>query len=142
MNRDASVLTWKLLGLFELNDQVNVFVRVTKGHPAPSAQGRLLFQDEISIGETETHHSLEFGLKSMLMDKRLRLNATAFSYLVDDFQVTKIGGAASLSESASRRLRQPSPQKLISTQIQYVASMAFRHHRKQHVSSFRFSNQP
>ena len=98
VKRDTSVLTWDLRGLFEVNDQANVFARLAKGHRAPSAQGRLLFQDEISIGETETNHSFEFGVKSMLMDKRLRLNATVFNYVVDDFQVTKIGGDANLSE--------------------------------------------
>ena len=98
INRKAKVLTWDFRSLIELNDQINAFARLAKGHRAPSAQGRLLFQDEISIGETEVNHSIELGLKSLLLDRRLRLNATVFKYVVDDFQVTKIGGAANLSE--------------------------------------------
>ena len=93
-----SVVTWDVNALYEVNDRTNLFGRIARGHRTPSIQGRLLFQDEISVSDTETSLSYEVGFKSLLLDRRLRLNGSFFTYDVFDFQVTKIGGAANVSE--------------------------------------------
>ena len=95
---EESVITWDLNGLYEISESSNLFGRIARGHRTPSIQGRLLFQDEISVSDTETSLSYELGVKSLLLDGRLRLNASWFAYDTEDFQVTKIGGAANVNE--------------------------------------------
>ena len=89
----AHVLTWDLSALFKQSDNLNWFVRAASSYRAPSIQGRLLFQDEISIGSEERGLSLESGFKSFLLDRRMRLNTTVYGFNINDFQLTKIGGA-------------------------------------------------
>ncbi len=95
---EDTVATWDINASFEVSSDVKAFARLAKGHRAPSVQGRLLFQDEISVGESETSLSLEIGIKALTYDRRLRTHASVYTYQVDDFQITKIGGAANLSE--------------------------------------------
>lgn len=89
----AQVFTWDLSALYEHSESVNWFARAARSYRAPSIQGRLLFQDEISIGDEERGLSLEAGFKSMLLDRRMRFDTTIYRFSIDDFQLTKIGGA-------------------------------------------------
>ena len=91
------VPTWDLNALYEHSEQINWFARLAKGYRAPSIQGRLLFQDEISVGDAEHGLSFEFGLKSLLLDKRMRFDATIYNFKINDFQLTKIGGAGNIN---------------------------------------------
>lgn len=98
---EDSVVTGDVQAQYSVDDETNVFVRLARGHRAPSLQGRLLFQDEISVGDTEVSHSIEAGLRGLYLDRRMRLSATAFMYRVTDFQITKIGGSGNISELVS-----------------------------------------
>ena len=91
------VPTWDLNALYEHSQQINWFARLAKGYRAPSIQGRLLFQDEISVGDAEHGLSFEFGFKSLLLDKRMRFDATVYNFKINDFQLTKIGGAGNIN---------------------------------------------
>ena len=91
------VPTWDLNALYEHSEQINWFARLAKGYRAPSIQGRLLFQDEISVGDAEHGLSFEFGLKSLMLDKRMRFDATVYNFKINDFQLTKIGGAGNIN---------------------------------------------
>lgn len=93
-----TVTTWDVSAQTEISPSINGFVRIAKGHRAPSIQGRLLFQDTVSVGETESSLSFEIGAKALTLDDRLRLHVSLYNYRVDDFQITKIGGAANVNE--------------------------------------------
>lgn len=94
----AEVLTWDLNTLYEHSGQVNWFARLARGYRAPSIQGRLLFQDEISVGDSEHGLSFEFGFKSILLDRRMRFDTTIYVFQINDFQLTKIGGSGNINE--------------------------------------------
>ena len=94
----SGVLTWDLNALYAITPYSNLYARVAKGHRAPSIQGRLLFQDNVTVADAETSYSYEVGFKNMAVDSRLRLNGSAFIYQVKDFQLTKIGGTTNASE--------------------------------------------
>ncbi len=89
----ARVFTWDLSALIEQSDHLNWFARAASSYRAPSIQGRLLFQDEISVGNEERGLSIESGIKSLLLNRRMRFDATVYRFNINDFQLTKIGGA-------------------------------------------------
>lgn len=93
-----TVMTWDVSANTKISEGVNGYVRVARGHRAPSIQGRLLFQDTVSVGDTESNLSVEVGAKALTLDNRLRLHAALYNYRVDNFQITKIGGVANVSE--------------------------------------------
>lgn len=93
----ARVFTWDLSAVFYPSDNVTWFARAARSYRAPSIQGRLLFQDEISVGDEERGLSLESGFKSILLEKRMRFDSTVYRFTINDFQLTKIGGAANIS---------------------------------------------
>ena len=76
---DDSVLTWDVSAIQELNQDINVYARIAKGYRAPSLQGRILFDRDPSIAESETTMSYEAGIKTTLLDRRLRFNLTGTS---------------------------------------------------------------
>ncbi len=93
-------ISYDLSALYKLNDQVNLYARFARGYRGPTIQGRdIAFSafsgavDPQSVATSETIHSLEAGFKSELMDNRLRFNAAAFYYEIDDQQFSIIGGA-------------------------------------------------
>jgi iron complex outermembrane receptor protein len=93
-----SEVTWDVSLTQAVSDTVSVFGRVAKGFRAPSIQGRLLFGDTVSIADSEKSHSLDIGVKSILAEGRVRLNANLFTYKIDDAQVTAVGGASNFNQ--------------------------------------------
>lgn len=95
INLTAYNNSWDLALNYALNNFTSVYVRTAKGFQAPSIQGRnVAFGGEPSFAHTETIYSCETGIKSELLDNRLRLNAAVFYYTIDGFQVSAIGGAS------------------------------------------------
>ena len=92
-NPTADFVSWDVSGMFEVNDDVNLYGRVARSFRAPSIQGRVLFGDALSIAETEKILSFEGGVKTYLLDNRARANVSVFSYTMDDQQLTAVGGA-------------------------------------------------
>ncbi|WP_099018720.1 TonB-dependent receptor [Marinicella litoralis] len=97
-NPEDDEISWDLSATYEFNDDVNVYTRVSKGFRAPSVQGRIAFGDTTSVANSETILSWEAGLKSTLLDRRLRMNASVYSYVVDDLQLTAVGGVGNVTQ--------------------------------------------
>lgn len=91
-NPDDQHVSWNLSGTYFISDDVSVYSRLGNSFRAPSVQGRILFADELTEASSETSTSFEVGIKSELMENRLRLNATAFYYQMEDQQLTAVGG--------------------------------------------------
>ncbi len=96
-NVKANVVTWDVSAVYPVTNEVNLFARIAKGYRAPSIQGRLVFGRTLSVANQETLMSYEGGLKSELMDGRLRFNLTGFYFDADDLQLTAVGGASNFT---------------------------------------------
>ena len=103
VDTDADLVTWDLSATRVVSDNVNIYGRVGTGFRAPSIQGRILFCADfeggvnpatncVSIADEEKILSTEIGVKSELMDRRLRLNLAAYRYEVDGQQLVAVGG--------------------------------------------------
>jgi len=96
-NPDDTEYSWDASLTYRVTGEVSVYGRLARGFRAPSVQGRLLFGDEVSVADTETLFSGEFGIKSMLFDERLRANASVFAYNIEGQQLTAVGGQANFN---------------------------------------------
>jgi iron complex outermembrane receptor protein len=90
---DDSVLTWDVSAIHEINQDVNVYARIAKGYRAPSLQGRILFDRDPSVADSESTMSYEAGIKTVLFDRRLRFNLTGYFFKTKDLQLSAVGGA-------------------------------------------------
>jgi len=97
--------SWDVSALYRINDGFNVYARVARGFRGPTIQGRdVAFAafsgsvDPQTVATSETILSYEAGFKSELADNRLRLNAAAYYYTVDDQQFSIIGGAGNVNQ--------------------------------------------
>ena len=79
---------------YTINDDVSIYGRYAHGFRAPSIQGRVLFSDAITTADSETLDSFEIGVKSELMDNRLRLNVAVYMLEISDQQLTAGSGEA------------------------------------------------
>jgi len=79
---------------YTINDDVSIYGRYARGFRAPSIQGRVLFGNAVTVADSETLDSLEFGVKSELLDNRMRLNAAIYVLEVSDQQLTAGSGMA------------------------------------------------
>jgi iron complex outermembrane recepter protein len=87
-----SVLTWDLSAIQELNQDINVYARIAKGYRAPAIQGRILFTREVTTADSEHTMSYEAGIKTVLLDRMLRFNLTAYYFKTKDLQLSAVGG--------------------------------------------------
>jgi iron complex outermembrane receptor protein len=80
---------------YKLDEDVSVYAKVASGFRGPSIQGRdIAFGSPASAAKSETIMSYELGLKSELMDRRVRLNGAVFAYTIDDPQFSAVGGGS------------------------------------------------
>jgi len=87
-------VSWDVSADYAFTDDLKLYARIATGFRAPSIQGRnLAFGDTYSTARSETITSWEAGLKSELMDRRIRLNFDGFTYYVRNMQFSAIGGA-------------------------------------------------
>ena len=91
---DDGVLTWDLSAIQELNEDVNVYARIAKGYRAPAIQGRILFDRDVTTADSEHTMSYEAGIKTTLLDRKLRFNLTGYYFKTKDLQLSAVGGAA------------------------------------------------
>ncbi|HEU5285482.1 MAG TPA: TonB-dependent receptor [Sphingomicrobium sp.] len=87
-----SVLTWDLSALQEINPDVNVYARIARGYRAPAIQGRILFDRDVTTADSERTMSYEAGVKTVLLDRRLRFNLTGYHFRTKDLQLSAVGG--------------------------------------------------
>lgn len=79
---------------YTVNDNVGVYGRFARGFRAPSIQGRVLFGNSVTVANSETINSFEVGVKSQLLDNRVRLNAAVYALEISDQQLTAGSGTA------------------------------------------------
>lgn len=101
VSRDSDFLSWDLSGMYTMSENMNVYGRVARGFRAPSFQGRLLFMDaaaddKVTVGETEEITSFEVGSK-MRLGRTARANLAVFSFVMNDQQLTAVGGDANVT---------------------------------------------
>jgi iron complex outermembrane receptor protein len=87
-----SKFSWDVSATYVVNKDVNVYARIANGFRASSIQSASAFNGK-SVADPETNTSFEAGFKADLFDRQARLNFAAFSYRVDDLQLTAVGGA-------------------------------------------------
>ena len=90
-NVSDSALTGDVSLFHAVNDDVNVYVRLSTGFKAPSVLARDSVPD---VGDSENIWSLEGGIKNEWFDRRLRLNLALFYYEIADHQIAVTGGVA------------------------------------------------
>lgn len=83
---------------YTVNDDVSIYGRYARGFRAPSIQGRVLFGNSVTVADSETLDSFEIGVKSQLMDNRLRLNAAIYTLNIHDQQLTAGSGVANANQ--------------------------------------------
>ena len=83
---------------YTINDDVSVYGRLARGFRAPSIQGRVLFGNAVTVADSETLDSFEIGLKSELLENRMRVNASVYMLEVSDQQLTAGSGTANANQ--------------------------------------------
>lgn len=90
-------ISWDIAAFYEFSTDASVFARVASGFRAPTIQGRdVAFGSAPSVASSEKIMSYEAGLKSEVLDRRVRFNLTGYYYTITDPQFTAIGGADNL----------------------------------------------
>ena len=87
-----SNVSGRLVAQYAMSDDTNLYASYTTGYRAGGFNGGNFDRSTMSGDEyfEETIGSMEFGVKSTLMDGRMRVNAAVFSYDYDDVQVSVI----------------------------------------------------
>ena len=109
LTTDDSFVTWDISATYFLNEEMNIYGRVATGARAPSIQGRILFAgafdfgmnpatDGVTVADTEKILSFEVGIKTELLQRRLRFNFDVYTWETNDQQLTIIGGATNTAE--------------------------------------------
>lgn len=89
-------ISWNVTLAYALNDDSQVYSRIAAGFRAPSLSARsVAFGGTLTTTDSETVLSYEIGYKAELND-RIRLNAAAFYYDIEDMQLVAIGGDGNL----------------------------------------------
>jgi len=82
---------------YTIAPDTNVYTRFATGYRAPSIQGRLLFDDQISKADSEKVTSFEIGGKSDFWNKRAQISGAVFYYQIKDQQLTAVGGGSNVA---------------------------------------------
>jgi iron complex outermembrane receptor protein len=84
-------VSWDLALSYDLSDNQQVYGRAASGFRAQTIQDRLEDDPDVTTADSETIMSYEVGFKTVT--DTFRFNAAAFYYVVDDMQLTAVGGA-------------------------------------------------
>ncbi|NIL95225.1 MAG: TonB-dependent receptor [Woeseiaceae bacterium] len=94
INVQDDYLSWDLAFVFDISEDWSLYGRLANASRGPVTIGRFGF---VSSAETETSDSIEFGFKSTLFGGRGRWNLSAYSFNVDDQQLSATGGGANVN---------------------------------------------
>lgn len=83
-------VTWRLALRQELSDDINVYASANRGFKSGSYSLQNPLNDPYL---PQTIMAYEIGVKSELLDRRLRLNLAGFHYKIDDYQVRSAAAA-------------------------------------------------
>ena len=101
-SESASVNDSQVSGDISVNyiwtEETNLYARLAKGYRAPSIQGRsLLFSASHTTADSELVTSIETGFKSTMLENTARIDGSVFYYIVDDQQLTAVGGTSNVA---------------------------------------------
>ncbi len=92
-------ISWDFSANYSLHEFTSLYGRVANGFRAPSIQGRnVAFFGQPSVAKSEDMLSLEIGVKTDLLNEKLRINAAIFNYTIESFQLSAIGGGSNSNE--------------------------------------------
>jgi iron complex outermembrane receptor protein len=102
-NPEDSQVSWDISASYKYTSDINLYTRIAKGFRSPSIQGRILSGNtpKLSVADSETIHSIEFGTKSDLLDGAARVNFNIYYFQMNDQQVT---AQSSFDEGAAKEL--------------------------------------
>jgi len=89
INKDDSYGNWDIAARYTINNDWTTFARIGNASRGPVTIGRFGFPSE---ADTETLTSYEVGLKADLLNGNARWNITAYTYDIEDHQLTATGG--------------------------------------------------
>jgi iron complex outermembrane recepter protein len=90
INLEDDNVSWDVAFSFAATEEGQLYGRVASGFRAPTIQDRLEDDPEVTTADSETILSYELGFKAQ--HERLRYNAAVFYYVIDDIQLTAVGG--------------------------------------------------
>ncbi|WP_026301372.1 TonB-dependent receptor [Colwellia piezophila] len=94
VNPSDSHVSWDISGTYKINPDVNWYARVANSFRAPSIQGRVLYDQNVSVADSETITSYETGIKSDVLDGQGRINVSVYYFDMDNQQLTAVGGTS------------------------------------------------
>lgn len=101
--RNFTALTGRVGLSYKLNDDAMLFANYSRGYRAGAINGGgYLSPTQIDFVPPEKVDSFEVGLKSDLLDRRVRLNLTGFHYDYRNQQLQEVIGAVALLRSAPK----------------------------------------
>ena len=92
INLEDDNISWDLAFSYATTEEGQLYGRIASGFRAPTIQDRLEDDPTVTTADSETILSYEMGYKAQY--DRLRYNAAAFYYVIDDIQLTAVGGAS------------------------------------------------
>ncbi|MDF0542830.1 TonB-dependent receptor [Sphingobium sp. H39-3-25] len=94
-------VSWDASATYKASEGVNFYARVATGYQGPAIEDRVTFDSSTSTAPAEKVVSLEAGIKTSLLDKKVRFDLTGYWYRVKDFQQTSVGGGANTANLIS-----------------------------------------
>jgi iron complex outermembrane receptor protein len=87
LSQDVGIFTPRVALQYTLNENINFFVSGTRGFKSGGWNARGTAPNEIQPFTEEKVTSYELGMRSDLLDRRLRFNLTLFQFKAEDFQL-------------------------------------------------------
>ncbi|QBG35006.1 TonB-dependent receptor [Litorilituus sediminis] len=87
-----SHVSWDISTNYKIDQDINWYARIANSFRAPSVQGRVLYDQTVSVADSETITSYETGVKSDILDGSGRINASIYYFDMDNQQLTAVGG--------------------------------------------------
>lgn len=94
VNPSDSHVSWDISTNYKIDQDINWYARIANSFRAPSVQGRVLYDQNVSVADSETITSYETGIKSDILDGSGRLNASVYYFNMDNQQLTAVGGSS------------------------------------------------
>jgi len=96
-----SNISWDASATYEASDNVNIYARIATGYQGPAIEDRVTFDSSTSTAPSERVLSAEAGIKTNMMDHKVRFDLTGYWFRVKDFQQTSVGGGANTANLIS-----------------------------------------
>jgi iron complex outermembrane receptor protein len=98
--KDSSV-SWDASATYKVAEGFNIYGRVATGYQGPAIEDRVTFDSSTSTAPSEKALSGELGIKTALLDNKVRFDLTGYWFRVKNFQQTSVGGGANTANLIS-----------------------------------------